>query len=152
MNDCELIWESYQNIGIHINDKVHDFTGKILRGEKTIETRPKPTLSPYIGKRVGIISTGTSKPKKGNPTISYLVGSAIIGEPIVYHNEEEFDRDYDKHLVDKNNIEFYIRSGKVKYGYPMLDVKRIEPVELKAPTDWKAEGFNVTRRRIDYEL
>jgi hypothetical protein len=151
MNDEQLIWEAYKNIGIHINDKVHDFTGQILRGEKTIETRFKPTLSPYIGQRVGIIRTGTSKPKKGNPRISYLVGSAIIGEPIVYHNEEEFDRDYDKHLVDKSNKEFYIRSGKVKYGYPMLDVKRIEPVELTL-TDRKAVGFNMTRRRIDYDL
>jgi hypothetical protein len=153
MNDCELIWEAYNNIGIHIRDKVkgkvYDFTGKILRGEKTIETRPKPTLSPYIGQRVGIISTGTSK---GKPAKSYLVGSAIIGEPIVYHNEEEFDSDYNKHLVGKDDKDFYIKTGKVKYGYPMLDVKRIEPVELTTPTDRKSAGFNVIRRRIDYDL
>lgn len=151
MNDEQMIWEAYKNIGIHINCKVNDFTGQILRGEKTIETRPKPTLSPYIGKRVGIIRTGTSKPKKGNPTISYLVGSAIIGEPIIYHNEEEFDRDYDKHLVDKNS-EFYIKSGKVKYGYPMLDVRRMEPVELTLPNGTKTAGFTKTSRWIEQEL
>lgn len=151
MNDEQMIWEAYTNIGIHINDKVDDFTGMIIRGEKTIETRPKPTLSPFVGKRVGIIRTGTSKPKKGSPTISYLVGSAIIGEPIVYHNEEEFDRDYDKHRVDRNS-EFYIKSGKVKYGYPMLDVKRIDPVELTLPHGTKTVGFTKTSRRIDYDL
>jgi hypothetical protein len=150
MNDEQLIWEAYKNIGIHINCKVHDFTGQILRGEKKIETRFKPTLSDFIGKRVGIIRTGTSKAKKGHPAISYLVGSAIIGEPIVYHNEEEFDRDYDKHLVDRNS-EFYIRSGKVKYGYPMLDVRRMEPVELTL-TDRKAVDFNYTSRRIEQDL
>jgi hypothetical protein len=146
MNDEQMIWEAYTNMGIHINDKLYDFTGKILKGEKTIETRPKPTLSQYIGRRVGIIKTGTSK---GVPAKSYLVGSAIIGEPKVYHNEEEFDKDYDKHLVDKDNKKYYIKKGKVKYGYPLLDVKRIEPVELVL-TD--REGWSFTSRRIDYEL
>jgi hypothetical protein len=145
MNDEELIWEAYNNIGIHINDKLQDFTGQIIRGEKTIETKFKPTLNQYIGKRVGIIKTGTSKSK---PAKSYLVGSAIIGEPVVYRNKKEFDRDYDKHLVDKNS-KFYIKKGTIKYGYPLLDVKRIEPVELVL-TDRK--GWTPTRRIIDYEL
>jgi len=145
MNDNELIWESYQNMGIHINDKLQDFTGQIIRGEKTIETKFKPTLNQYIGKRVGIIKTGTSKSK---PAKSYLVGSAIIGEPVIYHNEEEFDKDYDKHLVDKNS-KFYIKKDKVKYGYPLLNVKKIEPVELTL-TDRK--GWTPTSRRINYEL
>ena len=146
MNDNELIWESYQNMGIHINDKLQDFTGQIIRGEKTIETKFKPTLNQYVGKRVGIIKTGTSK--KVKPAKSYLVGSAVIGDPVIYHNEEEFDKDYDKHLVDKNS-KFYIKHGKVKYGYPLLDVKKIEPVELVL-TDRK--GWTPTSRRIDYDL
>ena len=145
MNDNELIWESYQNMGIHINDKLQDFTGQIIRGEKTIETKFKPTLNQYVGKRVGIIKTGTSKQK---PAKSYLVGSAIIGEPVIYHNEEEFDKDYDKHLVDKNS-KFYIKKDKVKYGYPLLNLKKIEPVELTL-TDRK--GWTPTSRRIDYDL
>jgi hypothetical protein len=145
MNDNELIWESYQNMGIHINDKIQDFTGQIIRGEKTIETKFKPTLNQYVGKRVGIIKTGTSK---GKPAKSYLVGSAIIGEPVIYHNQEEFDKDYNKHLVDKNS-KFYIKNGTVKYGYPLLNVKKIEPVELTL-TDRK--GWTPTSRRIDYDL
>ena len=136
-------------MGIHINDKFQDFTGQILRGEKTIETRFKPTLSPFVGKRVGIIKTGTSKNVK--PAKSYLVGSVVVGEPIVYHNEEEFDRDFDKHLVDRNS-DRYIRKGKLKYGYPMLDVKRMEPVELTLPNGVKSAGFSRTSRTIEQEL
>ena len=30
------------NKGININDEFQDFTGQILRGEKTIETSPRP--------------------------------------------------------------------------------------------------------------
>jgi len=145
MNDEQLIWEAYSNMGIHINDKIQDFTGQIIRGEKTIETKFKPTLNRYIGQRVGIIKTGTSKE---TPAKSYLVGSVVIGEPIIYHNEEEFNKDYDKHLVDKNS-EFYIRQGTIKYGYPLLNVKRIDPVELVL-TDRK--GWTPTSRRVDHEL
>jgi hypothetical protein len=36
----EYITESNDiSIGININDKIQDFTGQILRGEKTIESR-----------------------------------------------------------------------------------------------------------------
>ena len=147
MNDEQLIWEAYSNMGIHIrDDKLHDFTGQIIRGEKTIETKFKPTLNQYIGQRVGIIRTGTSK---GTPAKSYLVGSAIIAKPVVYHNEEEFDKDYDKHLVDKNS-EYYIKHGTIKYGYPLIDVKRIEPAVELILTDRK--GFTFTSRPIDHEL
>jgi len=111
MNDEQMIWEAYSNMGIHINNgkgaTAQDFTGQIIRGEKTIETKFKPTLNQYIGQRVGIIKTGTSKE---TPAKSYLVGSAIIGKPVVYHNEEEFDKDYDKHLVGKNS-KHYIKHG-----------------------------------------
>jgi len=148
MNDQQLIWEAYTNMGIHINDKLQDFTGQIIRGEKTIETKFKPTLNEFIGKRVGIIKTGTSKV---TPAKSYLVGSCIIGEPIVYRTQEEFDKDYDKHLVDKTS-KFYFRKGQVKYGYPLLDVKRMEPVELTLPNGIKSAGFSRTSRRIEQEL
>ena len=77
------------------------------------------------------------------------MGSAVIGEPVVYHNEEEFDKDYDKHLVDKNS-KHYIKHGTIKYGYPLIDVKRIEPAVELILTDRK--GFTFTSRPIDHEL
>ena len=42
----------YPSVGININDKTQDFTDQILRGEKTIETRPINSLKSLIGKRV----------------------------------------------------------------------------------------------------
>ena len=55
MNDEHMIWEAYQNMGIHINDKLQDFTGQIIRGEKTIETKFKPTLNQYTGRKIVIL-------------------------------------------------------------------------------------------------
>ena len=46
------------NKGININDEFQDFTGQILRGEKTIETRDSRSLDSRIGKLTGIAPDG----------------------------------------------------------------------------------------------
>jgi hypothetical protein len=115
-------------IAININDSVHDFTGQILRGEKTIETRDafiknpeKASLHPYIGREVGIIRTGKGK--------AFLVGKCVIGNPVVYHNSKEFDKDYSKHLVSPDS-KYYIKPVRNKIGYPLLDVTPLKPTEV----------------------
>ncbi len=105
------------NKGININDKDQDFTGQILRGEKTIETRPSRSLDSRIGKRTGIIRTGVGK--------ATLVGYAIIGEPVVYDSVAKFRRDYSKHRVAPGSV--HDIKGGLKYGYPLMQVKRVTP-------------------------
>jgi len=121
------------SIGININDKIQDFTGQILRGEKTIETRNTNSLRPYIGRKVGIIRTGKGK--------AYLVGYCTIGEPKVYESEREFRGDFDKHLVDRGS-KFDIPEGGIKFGYPLHDVTRLDEPKLI-----KSKG--IISRKID---
>ena len=104
-------------MGININDKCQDFTGQILLGEKTIETRKTRSLDPYIGERVGLVRTGVGK--------ATLVGYATVGEPVVYDSVAKFRRDYDKHLVAPGSA-FDIKDG-LKYGYPLMQVESITP-------------------------
>ena len=104
-------------MGININDKCQDFTGQILRGEKTIETRKTRSLDPYIGERVGLIRTGVGK--------ATLVGYATVGEPVVYDSVAKFRRDQSKHLVAPGSA-FDIKDG-LKYGYPLMQVESITP-------------------------
>ncbi len=104
-------------MGININDSTQDFTGQILRGEKTIETRSTRSLDPYIGERVGLIRTGVGK--------ATLVGYATVGEPVVYDSVAKFRRDYDKHLVTPGSA-FDIKDD-LKYGYPLMQVEEVEP-------------------------
>ena len=108
------------NKGININDEFQDFTGQILRGEKTIETRPSRSLDSRIGKRTGIIRTGVGK--------ATHVGYAVIGEPVVYDSVAKFRRDYKKHLVAPGS-EHDIKDG-LKYGYPLMQVETVTPKEL----------------------
>ena len=109
-------------MGVNINDKHQCFTEQILNGSKTIETRNTRSLDPYIGTTVGIVRTG-----KGKAT---LVGTCTIGEPVFYGSELDFDLDYHRHLVGKESP-YYI-STKGKWGYPMTNVKPIDPVEINS--------------------
>ena len=104
-------------MGININDSTQDFTGQILRGEKTIETRSTRSLDPYIGERVGIVRTGVGK--------ATLVGYATVGEPVVYDSVAKFRRDYDKHLVAPGSA--FDMKDRLKYGYPLMQVESITP-------------------------
>lgn len=104
-------------IGININDKYYPFTEQIFSGLKTIETRNKKTLHPYIGQRVGIIKTGKGK--------AILVGFVTIGQPIYYKTEEEFRKDEDKHRVSKGSK--YDIDGVGKWGYTLINPMRVEP-------------------------
>jgi hypothetical protein len=103
--------------GVNINDKAQPFTDQILSGKKTIETRRKNSLRPYVGKKVGIIRTG-----KGQ---AMLVGFAVIGEPIFYGTKAEFSADFSRHLVGDKS-EFGFKQGG-KFGYPLTSVTRCKP-------------------------
>ena len=103
--------------GVNINDSKQPFTKQIISGEKTIETRNTNSLKAQVGKRIGIIRTGRGKAR--------VVAYATIGEPIVYNNKEEFRKDQDKHLVEEGS-EFDIKEDGLKYGYPLLDVEKVD--------------------------
>ena len=105
------------NKGININDEFQDFTGQILRGEKTIETRPSRSLDSRIGKLTGIIRTGVGK--------ATLVGYAVIGEPVVYDSVAKFRKDQSKHRVAPGSVHD-IKDG-LKYGYPIMQVEPVTP-------------------------
>ncbi|MEY4408026.1 MAG: hypothetical protein RL345_2492, partial [Chloroflexota bacterium] len=109
-------------MGININDSLQDFTGQILRGEKTIETRSTRSLDPYIGKRVGIVRTGVGK--------ATLVGYATVGEPIAYTSVAAFRRDYQKHRIAPGSA-FDIKD-RLRYGYPLIQVEATEPRVIEA--------------------
>ena len=106
--------------GINVNSAESPFAQQIVSGEKTIETRDSRSLDPYIGQRVGIIATGV-KPVQ-------ILGSAVVGEPKEYASEAEFRADQGMHLVQPGS-EFDIKPGRTKFGYPMEDVRPIEPID-----------------------
>jgi hypothetical protein len=111
---------------VNINDSSQDFTGQILRGEKTIETRDtlNNALQGVLGQRIGITRTGTGDTK--------VVGYATVAkQPIVYQNESEFRRDEGRHQVSAGSP-YDIKKGGLKYGYELTDVVAVEPFAPKS--------------------
>ena len=111
---------------VNINDSSQDFTGQILKGQKTIETRDtlNNALQGVLGQRIGLVRTGIGDTK--------VVGYATVAkQPIVYRNESEFRRDQGKHLVEPDS-KYDIKKGGVKYGYELTDVTPVEPFAPKS--------------------
>ena len=104
--------------GININDKDYPFTDYILDGIKTIETRRTNSLKSVVGQRVGIIRTGRGK--------AMIVGYVDVARVKRYDTENEFRKDYTKHLVEKDSK--YDISADGKYGYILENPQRCEPV------------------------
>jgi hypothetical protein len=128
-------------VGINVNDESQDFTGQILSGAKTTETRITNSLKPYIGQNVGIVRTG-----KGKAT---LVGTMKVGEPKFYSTPEEFDADFDKHQIDKDSPHYIGPQGK--FGYPLSEVKPLKPVELP-PGGRIARVLHKSKREMTVEF
>jgi len=112
------------NIGININDSTAPWTDLILDGKKKIETRNVPTLDPYIGKRVGIIKTGTGK--------AHLVGFVDIVSKKEYQTLEEFRKDEHLHLVRASTF-FDFDQDKKKIGYFLENPERLSvPITINS--------------------
>ena len=104
-------------MGINVNDRGQRFTELILSGGKTIETRRSASLAPYVGRRVGIVRTGTG--------VATLVGYATIGEPVRYLTLAAFRAAEPNHLVPAGSEHDWTPAGK--YGYPLSDVVPCRP-------------------------
>jgi len=121
-------------MGININSRHQDFTGQILAGEKTMETRRTQSLRPYVGRRVGIVRTGCGQ--------AMLVGYATVGEAIHYGTVEEFRADEGRHRVAAGSRFDWSPGGK--YGYALLDVVACDPVPVTSR--------GIVARRVDAEV
>ena len=107
----------------------------ILDGEKTLESRNRPTLKCYEGRRMGIIRTGEGRAK--------LIGYVTVGEGFRV-SAEEFRKMEDQHLVPayaEHDVEDEMHS---KWLYPMLDPIRCEEVEIYSK--------GMVARRIDGKI
>tara|TARA_Y100000004_G_scaffold197190_1_gene270311 strand:+ start:166 stop:552 length:387 start_codon:yes stop_codon:yes gene_type:complete len=120
VNAFDVGWGLVKEKGININDSKNPYTDMILSGKKTVETRRKPTLDPYIGRKVGIIRTGKGPAK--------LVGYAKVGKPRKYGSKSEFDSDRRRHRVPSDSKE----EKSSGYGYPLSEVKRVKPRNVKS--------------------
>ena len=118
------------------NEQGSPFADMIVEGLKSVETRVRPTLNSLVGKRVKLVRTTG----QGSGDV---IGEVTVGQPKFYATKQEFDADFEKHLV-KDNSEFAF-GEQGKYGYPMLDpVKYKEPYSVDSVRD-RPKGHVITK-------
>lgn len=106
---------------IYINDHCANFTGMILDGIKTYETRTRRTLHRLIGQRVAIIRTG-----KGP---AQIVGYATITGCIECHSAAEYDKYMEQCKLSGTPFEWN-QDTTSKYLYRIEYVERCEPYQV----------------------
>lgn len=123
--------------GINVRtDNETNYAELIVSGQKQYESRDTDSLRPYVGKRVGIIETGSGPAK--------LVGYATVGEPVEV-GETEFAGSREQHLVPEGS-RFDIKPGQTKFLYEM-----IEPEPLSQPVDVSSSRGIVARNIAGFD-
>jgi len=123
--------------GINVRtDNETNYAGLIVSGQKQYESRDTDSLRPYVGKRVGIVETGSGPAK--------LVGYATVGEPVEV-GETEFAGSREQHLVPEGS-RFDIKPGQTKFLYEM-----IEPEPLSQPIDVSSSRGIVARNIAGFD-
>jgi hypothetical protein len=103
---------------------------RILKKEKTIETRYYPLPRKYIGIRLALIET----PGKSGKFKARIVGFVTFGEPFKYKSRTHFDSEYSKHLVKSDDKALGWSSKKPKWGWPVIETEVLrEPVLAPVP-------------------
>jgi hypothetical protein len=137
------------SIAININCTHQDYTGQILRGEKTIETRNTNSLRTLIGGRYGISRTHDNS--RRFPAM--VVGYATLGEPKLYETAEDFDADYHLHRVGPESRHHFNESHTgVKFGYPLYDVEREPEPFPPGPGNRKWRSITALDKTLEQHL
>lgn len=97
----------------------------ILDGKKSIETRTYPLPSKYINVPLILVET------PGRKKEFHARGVAIItfGRSFEYKSKKDFYEDVRNHLVSKDSP--WAWKSKSKWGWPILSIKKIDPIEIK---------------------
>ena len=96
-------------------------SNEIISGNKIIETRTYPIPSNYLNKEMLLIET----PGKSKSFKSRIVAIVKFTNCKEYKNQDDFYKDYPKHLVDKNSP--WAWGGKKKYGWEVKIIKIFTP-------------------------
>lgn len=96
----------------------------IMNRSKVIETRTHDKLKRFVGQWVGVIYTGSGKPK--------LVGYVFILSQYEFISEENFRAYEFCHRIPKGS-KYDWKEGKKKYGYLLGEIVQLDsPIKLES--------------------
>ena len=104
---------------VFINCSRFPFLAWILALSKLYETRTRNTLRALVGQRVYLAMTGKGKP--------VVLCSVVIGDPVVIRSRKAFAAFRKACRIARGSQYDWKRETKVKYLYPLLDVRPVAP-------------------------
>ena len=75
------------------------FSHMLINGDKCVETRSYSLPKKYEGEELALIET----PGKSGKFKARIIGTIIFSHSFQYSNEEDWKRDYNRHLVQPDN-------------------------------------------------
>lgn len=121
-----LTWKGWRSCSIGL-EMQEPWAGKLLNGEKKIETRAYDLPKALIGKKIDILQSQKGKDAVssmpdvlvGNEIDSSLkrIGWCMFDKVIVYRYKAKFESDEDKHLVKAGSGYSWNKDTKVIYGW-----------------------------------
>jgi hypothetical protein len=99
------------------------WSGLILSGQKTVETRSYPLPERLKGKMLAIIETPGKDKSLGK---ARMIGIVIFSHSFPYANREQWLEDIDRHLVEPSDSLYKFTPSKPKYGWVVQSVARLE--------------------------
>jgi hypothetical protein len=127
-------------VGINIQAP---FADQLLDGDKCVETRTYSIPEKYIGEELAVIET----PGKHGKFKARIIGTITFSHSFEYLSETDWKWDYNRHLVEQENILYGWNDDKNKHGWVVSDFQKFEE-PLPAP---KRKGIVFTNN-CDIEI
>ena len=98
------------------------FSHMLINGDKCVETRSYSLPKKYEGEELALIET----PGKSGKFKARIIGTITFSHSFQYSNEEDWRRDYNRHLVEPDNKIYGWKDSKDKYGWVVSDVIKFD--------------------------
>lgn len=103
------------------------WSGLLIDGEKSVETRSYPLPQKYEGVELALIET----PGKKRNFKSRIIGTITFSHCFQYHNKNDWINDYNRHKVNEHDENYGWKYYKPKYGWVVSKIVKFkEPVDV----------------------
>ena len=94
----------------------------LINKEKCVETRSYSLPEKYVGEELALIDT----PGKSGKFKARVIGVITFSHSFQYANEQEWHRDYNRHLVETDNKIYGWKEDKDKHGWVVSNIIKFD--------------------------
>jgi hypothetical protein len=98
------------------------FSHMLINGNKCVETRSYPLPKKYEGEELALIET----PGKCGRFKAKVIGTITFSHSFQYSHQEEWQSDYNRHLVPIEDKTYGWKEDKNKYGWVVSDIVKFD--------------------------